>query len=74
MFLNTMVSCVWLSVFSRNVGLSRPGSGAAEESVCHDEERSGERSSEEEVEVATDSTEQRGWQLIRKVHSFGVNA
>lgn len=53
-----------MCVFVRDVGLSRQRPDAAEVSVHHDEERSGARRSEEEVEVAADPAEQGGRQKV----------
>ena len=53
-----------MSVFVRDVGLPRQRPDAEEVPVHHDEERSGERRSEEEVEVAADPTEQGGRESV----------
>lgn len=49
------------------MGLSRPGSDAAEVSVCADGPWIGERSIEAKMEMAADSAEQRG--LLQSLHT-----
>lgn len=56
----------------RDVGLPRQRPDAEEVPVHHDEERSGERRSEEEVEVAANPTEQGGWKS-KCITSFFTN-
>lgn len=52
---------LWLC---RHVGLPRPRPDAEEVPVHHDEERGGERRSEEEMEVAADPAEQGGGRTV----------
>lgn len=58
----------------RDVGLPRQRPDAEEIFVHHDEERSRERRSEEEVEVAANPTEQGGWECVHLSAPHLLNA
>lgn len=63
--LNMWKRCL-VSVSIRDVGLPRQRPDAEEIPVHHDEERSGKRRSEEEVEVAANPTEQGGRESVHR--------
>lgn len=71
---------VGVTVLNRYVGLPRQRPDAEEIPVCHDEEWSRERRSEEEVEVAANPTEQGGQESVhfstappKYITSFSTN-